>query len=417
MANYIEKTKTSISWFGDIPKDWKIERVKTHFDFSKDSTNPEGKHILSLTMKGIKIRDVSNNDGQLPESFDGYRYLKIGDIVFNPMDLISGYVDLANIEGIISPAYTVLRKKDNSKVNLKYITLQFQRNYKEKIFWWYGQGVSFDHRWELKDKTLMNFPILIPTELDQENIVNEVKKVDRFINRFTTSKNRYIELLKQYKQSKINELVTKGLNPNVKMKDSGTKWLGKVPEHWRILKLKKLVKLNSSTSKNLNNKVALENIESWTGRFIQGEGNPFEADGVQFENGDVLFCKLRPYLAKVFLPTEDGVCVNELLVLKPNTNLVSKEFIYTRLLTYDFIQLVNSSTYGAKMPRASWDFIGEIEIPFPTDFEEQNAIFNMTNQINTGINQLIDKALNQIELIQQYRQSLIYELVTGKRKP
>jgi len=201
------------------------------------------------------------------------------------------------------------------------------------------------------------------------------------------------------------------------MKDSGTKWLGKVPEHWRILKLKKLVKLNSSTSKNLNNKVALENIESWTGRFIQGEGNPFEADGVQFENGDVLFCKLRPYLAKVFLPTEDGVCVNELLVLKPNTNLVSKEFIYTRLLTYDFIQLVNSSTYGAKMPRASWDFIGEIEIPFPTDFEEQNAIFNMTNQINTGINQLIDKALNQIELIQQYRQSLIYELVTGKRKP
>ena len=417
MKKYSEYKKSNISWLGEIPKDWKIERVKKHFNFSKDSTEPDGKNVLSLTMKGIKIRDISTNEGQLPDSFDGYRYLKQGDIVFNPMDLISGYVDLAEIEGIISPAYTVLRKKFSSNTNLRYITIQFQRNYKERIFWWYGQGVSLDHRWELKDKTLMNFPILIPTEIDQDRIVDEINNLGEFTNNFILSKRKYIDLLKEYKQTKINELVTKGLNNDVNSKESGIKWLGKIPQHWRILKLKKLVKVNSSKSSNLGNKVALENIESWTGKLLKTDSALFEADGVPFENGDVLFCKLRPYLAKVFLPTEDGSCVNELLVLKPKTDLISKEFIYTRLLTYDFIQLVNSSTYGAKMPRASWDFIGEIEIPFPPDFDEQTQIFDMAEKINSDINILIHKAEEQIELIQQYRQSLIYELVTGKRKP
>lgn len=430
MKRYLEYKKTNISWFGEIPKDWRIERVKRHFSFSKDSADPEGKNVLSLTMKGIKIRDVSTNEGQLPESFNGYRYLKRRDIVFNPMDLVSGYVDLAEIEGIISPAYSVLRKRDFSTVNLKYITLQFQRNYKEKIFWWYGQGVSFDHRWELKDKVLMNFPILLPTEIDQERIVSEIRKVEDLINAFETAKLRYISLLKSYKQSKIDELVTKGLNPNIKMKHSSIEWLGMIPEHWNVRRLKTIVTkplqygANESGSNVPTNSLRYIRITDFSNDNTLSEEDKLY---LSFEKGmnyklnknDLLLARSGATAGKVFICsnlTEESCFAGYLIRAVVNQEIILPQYLYHYMHSNAYNNWISYTFIKSTIENISATKYENLSVSIPT-LHEQDEILKKIDEIEIEHRKMITMAEKQIELILEYRRSLIYELITGKRKP
>ena len=122
----MDLNNVKFDWISYHPKTWKISRVKHHFSFSKDTTdNLEGIPILSLTLNGIIERNVLNNEGQLPESYNGYTLLKKGDIVFNPMDLNRGWVDISNNIGLISPSYRVIRSKDEN-INVKFLHISFK---------------------------------------------------------------------------------------------------------------------------------------------------------------------------------------------------------------------------------------------------------------------------------------------------
>ena len=204
------------------------------------------------------------------------------------------------------------------------------------------------------------------------------------------------------------------MQTNTQTKATNIPWLGDIPEGWEVRRLKNSVKLNQSNAKSNDLKIALENIESWTGKFIQSE-NKFEGEGVEFEKEDVLFGKLRPYLAKVLIPKSDGWCVNEILVLKPNTEIISQKFLYLILSNSSFINIVDSSTYGSKMPRASWDFIGSIFIPLPP-LQTQTAIVEFLDKKMAKISELVSNKKKLIELLQEQKKSLIYEAVTGKIK-
>ena len=127
----MDLNNVEFTWIKNKPMNWKIHRVKNHFVLTKNKTDsPEGYPILSLTMRGIIERDTSSNEGQLPETYNGYNLLKKDDIVFNPMDLISGWVDSSPHEGLISPSSKVLDPYD--KVNISFYTYYFQTHYKEK---------------------------------------------------------------------------------------------------------------------------------------------------------------------------------------------------------------------------------------------------------------------------------------------
>jgi len=150
----------SIDWIGKVPIGWEIKRVKHLFFLKKEvSENPTDEKILSLTFGGIVVRDVSSNEGQLPETYNGYTKIYPNDIVMNPMDLRSGWVDKSMYEGIISPSYYVLNTGMDI-VNIGYFNYQLQRHYKERIFFPFGQGVSYDYRWGMGRETLLNFPIV-----------------------------------------------------------------------------------------------------------------------------------------------------------------------------------------------------------------------------------------------------------------
>lgn len=260
---------------------------------------------------------------------------------------------------------------------------------------------------------ISNLQILLPSKQTQIRIAEFLDEKVGEIDTIIEKKEVLLLRLEEKKRNIINEVVTKGLNPNVTMKDSGIEWIGEIPVNWNVSKLKYLVSLNSNEKLNdLEFKLALDNIESWTGSLKSNESSEFEGIGNVFCKGDVLFNKLRPYLAKVYHAEMNGICVNELLVLSCLEFLLSK-FLFYRMISPAFIEIVNSSTYGAKMPRANWNFIGDIPIPLP-GVEEQSRIILFLDKKQTEFTYLVNKVQLQIEKLKEYRQTLISEAVTGK---
>lgn len=209
------------------------------------------------------------------------------------------------------------------------------------------------------------------------------------------------------------------LAPYPEYKDSGVPWLGKIPAHWEVHPLKRMAKniLETTTEKNfLELYVALEHIESKTGNLRKNYEGHFSGQVKRFSSEDVLFGKLRPYLAKVALPMESGVCVGEILAIRPNGDLLNKLFLSNVMLSHRFIDIVNSSTYGAKMPRAEWTFIGNLGFPL-LPAEEQTQIARFLDWKTAQINKFIRNKRRLIELLKEQKQNVINRAVTRGLDP
>ena len=203
-------------------------------------------------------------------------------------------------------------------------------------------------------------------------------------------------------------------------KTSGVDWLGEVPAHWKIERLKSSINnviQQTVDRQNSDLYVAMEHVESWTGRLIpSGTGVPFDSQVKCFRPGDVLFGKLRPYLAKVTSPTSHGVCVGEFLVLRPRNSGVTSPFLQQLLCSKPFIDAVNSSTFGAKMPRADWQFIGGMAIARPP-LPDQTAIVRFLDHADWRIRRYIHAKQKLIALLEEQKQVIIHRAVTRGLDP
>lgn len=163
------------------------------------------------------------------------------------------------------------------------------------------------------------------------------------------------------------------------------------------------------------NIIMLEDIESWTSKINKvSDNHAIAGDLIQFKEGDVLFSKLRPYLAKATLATKGGYCSGEFLVLRPN-NKLDPEYLLHYILSKKFIDGINSATYGTKMPRASWGIVGNTEIPLP-EIQEQRRIAIEISRVNLKLRKACDELEISISLLEEYRSSLIINVVAGKVK-
>jgi type I restriction enzyme S subunit len=199
-----------------------------------------------------------------------------------------------------------------------------------------------------------------------------------------------------------------------KYKDSGVEWLGEIPQHWCAKKLKRSVRLISEKATERHSPIALENIESWTGRFIPSDIE-YSGEGTAFNSGDLLFGKLRPYLAKAYFADAIGEAVGDFHVLRPNSEIFGRYLQYL-ILNRDVISMLDGSTYGAKMPRVGWEFMGNMMFPIPP-IEEQVAICSVIDAETTKIDSLVEEQQRLIGLLKEKRQAVISHAVTKGLNP
>ena len=214
--------------------------------------------------------------------------------------------------------------------------------------------------------------------------------------------------------------MTHTANPYPVYKPSSVSWIGDVPGHWEMPRLKGYVTNALDLSRvpiDGELYLALEHVESWTGRFSEaGNGVSFSGQMKRFHAEDVLFGKLRPYLAKVACPKRNGVCVGEFLVLRPHDALLSPRYLEQLLRSKPAIDTIDSSTFGAKMPRADWQFIGDLLFPLPP-LAEQAAIVRYLDHTDRRIRRYVSTKRKLIALLEEEKQAIVNQAVTRALTP
>ena len=407
--SYPKYIPCSIQWFTEIPQGWKEVRVEQYLVKKDENIGSlwSSTQLLSLTQKGVIEKDINDGKGKTHSDYSTYQAIDKGDLVFCLFDIdeTPRTVGLSTKKGMITSAYTAFKSKEN--INTQYVYYFFESLDDAKALKPYYKGLRKTVRPPEFLKIHVPFPPKEEQDVISKFLYSETSRIDNLI----AKQEKLIELLEEQRKSIISHAVTKGLNPNAPMKDSGVEWLGEVPESWVEQKIKFISKLINEKTSEKSNVIALENIESWTGKYIETESS-FESDAVKFKKNDVLFGKLRPYLAKVYLVENQGEAVGDIYVLRPN-KLIHPQFLKFFMLSEKFIDYVNSSTNGTKMPRANWDFIGCISIFLP-HIKVQHEIVEYLESAVLKIELIINKQISLIEKLKEYRSSIISHAVTGK---
>lgn len=413
MERYSEYKDSGVKWLGEIPSHWEVVRGLAVFSENKNkNTQLENSIVLSLSYGKIIVKkDIDS--GLVPEEYSSYQIVKPGFIIVRSTDLQNdktslriGYV--CN-EGIITSAYLGLQVKGNNNDKYLYYFLHDWDITKE--IYRHGNGLRQSLSWN----DLRDVNVLLPPLSEQDAIVRYLDSATSKIDKAIAMQQKMIDLLNERKQIIIQNAVTKGLDENVEMKDSGVEWTEFFPNSWSIKKVKYIFEFISTkeVASNRTFNIALENIVAHSGNYID-TNSEYEAAGVSFRKNDILFGKLRPYLAKVHLCERAGIALGDIFVLRPLSGFDSS-FLRYLLISERFIQYVDSSTYGAKMPRANWNFIGNIYVAYPT-LDKQRDISKYLDKEMQRFDSAISNCQRQIALLQERKQIIINEVVTGKVK-
>ena len=378
-----------MNWFGTIPNDWE-ERPLWTILHPRKNKNSEGKeqNLLSLSYGHIIRKNIDTATGLLPESFNGYNIIEKGDIVLRLTDLQNDMrslrTGLAKEHGIITSAYlTLVPKEGYSSSYYHYILHSYDIM---KGFYNMGEGI----RQGLGYDELSRLSLPVPSISEQSRIATFLDECCGKIDEAIARHDALIKKLDEYRKAVITKAV--------KCCESD------------LRKLKFCVKLCTEKAETKDNYIALENIEGQTGKYI---GNKILPDGeaVVTKRGYVLFGKLRPYLAKCYVTEQDGCCSGEFLVMNPQ--IVSARFLQYVLLEQTLVDRINMSTYGTKMPRANWGFIGNQLIPVPSPSEQQGIVAFLDKKC-IAIDSAKERHTQLITKLEEYKKSLIYNAVTGK---
>lgn len=407
---------SELQWLDQVPQHWEVKKGKWIWKKENRPVRPDDDVITAFRDGMVTLRKNRREEGFTNSILEiGYQGIRKNDLVIHGMDAFAGAIGVSDSDGKSTPVYSACTPIQNANpFYFKYLLQSMSRTgYIEAL----ARGIR-ERSTEFKFPQFANLEYPLPPVEEQQAIAEFIDKKTAQIDTHIDKQERLIALLKERRTAIINKAVTRGLDENVKLKDSGIDWLGDIPEHWEVKKLKYVIR-NSTTQvskmKPDDIYIEMENVESWTGKLLQysTEAN-FDSTVRVFSEGDVLFGKLRPYLAKAVIAPVKGVCVGEFLVFKPSKK-ISKDYLHTLLLTKQFIDLIDSSTYGTKMPRANWDFIGNQYIPVPPATEQQ-LITHYIQEKNKKVDEAIAIVNNEITALKEYRQSLISNAVTGKIK-
>lgn len=415
METYEKYKPSGIDWIGEVPEHWEVNRLKLYFRIisgsgfklelqgEEDGDYPVCK-ASDISAADYKIQSAVNYISKQTAKDAGFTIIPQGSVLFAKI----GEAMKKNNRAIAAVDCCV----DNNCQGMvpKNINPYFGYYLFRCIdMAWYDNGGTIPC---INNQKLLSSRIPVPTATEQKVIVEYLDVRCADIDKVVATQQKRIALLQELKQSEITQAVTRGLNPDARMKDSGVEWIGMVPEHWEKCRFKDFITLVTKPSLS-ETKIGLENIESGTGRFIETDSE-FEGNGVEFFENDVVYGKLRPYLQKVWLATFKGNAVGDFFVFREKKNSCSHYLKYL-MLSDGFTKEADGATVGAKMPRVSSDFILTMRYYLPNR-DEQVEIAEYLDRRCGEIDKQIGAVTKQIELLREYKQALITEVVTGKRR-
>ena len=436
---YPSYKKSGVEWLGDVPEHWESNRLKKYLIERNEKNSPiKTDNLLSVTMyQGvIPVSEKQGNGGNKPkENLENYKISYPNDIVLNSMNVIVGSVGLNKYTGLISPAYYALYNR-NKNNNIKFFSYIFHNPFFQKGLFGLGNGIMYK---ESEDGKLNTIRLKIPMEKlnqvvlpcpsisEQNQIVAFLDTETARIDNLVAKQEKLIELLEEQRKSIISHAVTKGLNPNAPMKDSGVEWLGEVPNDWNFSRLdavSKIVRGNSAFSKmdllESGKYVALQygktykvnEINESFGSYVNQE---FFKKSQITEFGDIILISTSETLEDLghscFYARHDvGLIGGEQFLLKPKNQNFGKYIYYA---TKAFSSYLQRYATGLKVFRFNLDDLKKIYIP-DISLVEQQKIAEFLDKETARIDISVLKQKSLIEKLKEYRASIISHAVTGK---
>ena len=416
-----EMKDSGIEWAGQVPASWTVTRGKFLFQNHKDvvGARVEDFERLALTLNGVIKRSKDDNEGLQPAEFSSYQILKKNELVFKLIDLqniSTSRVGLSPYTGIVSPAYIVL--KAGKEIDPRYAEYYYLMMWMRAIFNQLGDaGV----RSSLNAGELLEISLPLPPLSEQHRIADFLDSKCSQIDEISKKIQAEIDTLEEYKNSVITEAVTKGLDPNVEMKDSGIEWIGTIPAKWNIHP----VFYYYGERKNKNVGVKEQNLLSLSyGNIIRKDINTtggllpasfstyniVEPEDIIIRPTDLQNDKrsLRTGLVK-----ERGIITSAYIDLMPVKD-VNSEYFHYLLHTYDVMKVFYNMGNGVRQG-LNYEEFGRLMV-FEPDRLEQDAIVSYLNEMCDLINKSIETKKQQLSTLEEYKKSLIYEYVTGKKE-
>lgn len=417
---YPEYKDSGLRWLPELPSNWKVERTKRMFSLKRSLVGNQSSdyQLLSLTLKGVVPRDISSGEGKIPENFDTYQKVDENDLIFClfDMDETPRTIGISPLKGMITGAYNVYGCCEGCYADYAYYYFLHVDSFKGLKPFYTGL------RKVVRAETFGNIEMPCPSFEEQQQIANfldhETAKIDTLI----TKQEKLIELLKEKRQAVISHAVTKGLNPDAPMKDSGVEWLGEVPEHWSVKGFNHCAKIRGGlVDPKLEQYKDLvlyapNHIEKETGKVIYKESADAQgADSNKYLcfKGEVIYSKIRPALAKVALCDEEvALCSADMYPIDAYNGLTNT-FLYWFLLSDSFTKAVVLDSDRVAMPKVNRESLGEYRVPVPP-LDEQLDICNSIKCQSRILDELEEKASYQIALMKERKTALISAAVTGK---
>lgn len=427
MAVYELMKDSKLPWIGAIPSHWHIIRIKELMQNVSEKNHPNAT-VLSLYREyGILPKD-SRDDNHNVTSLDtaSYKFVRVGELVINKMKAWQGSLGVSDYEGIVSPAYYVCRFTSD-KINTKYFHYLIRCKAYAQEFERLSTGMRVG-QWDLGIDDFMCTPAIIPPIDEQSAIASylddQCAKIDALISEAKAS----IEEYKQWKASLIFETVTRGLDPNVEMKDSGVDWIGKIPATWKIEKIKNLGKARNGLTFSPSDITGEDGVLVIRSSNIQ-EGKWNYSDNVYvnlnipedliLQNGDIVICSRngsRRLIGKnAIVEDADGKKTFGAFMMIYRTVISNKRYVYW-LLNSGVFEYYLPMFFTSTINQLTRTHFNEMLLPFAPSKEDQQKIVEFLDLNVSTIDTIIESKNTLIEDLESYKKSLIYEVVTGKRK-
>ena len=420
MQRYDSYKDSGIQWLGEIPSHWEVKHLRNFLTIFSEKGHGD-KQLLSVTREnGVILRDKENkeeNHNFVPDDLSGYKHVYAGDFVINKMKSWQGSYGVSDYEGIVSPAYFTCKLRG---VNPKFFSRAIRSKAYIGFFMQFSKGIRVD-QWDLDPNSMKDIPFVLPSLPEQQAIAAYLDKATAKIDEAIAQQQKMIDLLNERKQIIINNAVTKGLNPNAKMKPSGIDWIGNIPEHWEVRRGKFLFGVVNEYS--TTGEEELLTVSDRTGITPRSSKNVtmFMAESLigykKCKVGDICSNIMWMWHGAVGVTQYNGVISPSYGVYRQKANNYDSEYLDMMLRLPRLVKLYASLSTGLTESRLRLypdDFMNISFFIPPID--EQKQIVDSLKSICQPIDNAIINATKQIALLQERKQIIINDVVTGKVK-